>query len=201
MANPIRIVQLSDTHFLEEGATPEGGHSYDTDAAYEAVLAYMGDHSDLDMVVVTGDVADHGRAAQYRKASAAFARLEVPVNICPGNHDFVDAFQAGVGTIHRTFRFPCAMTKNTPGIGLRFWMSMRSFVDLVVGTPTSLTSTRLPVGQSLSPRPSRTTSASILRHGCRRAIDPMSSHPMAQSRVRYIWLMTSGGPESLSAGP
>ncbi len=97
MADTIRIAQLSDTHFLEEGASPEGGHSYDTDAAFEAVLGHLGDHSSLDMVVVTGDVADHGRADQYRKASSAFSRMQAPVNICPGNHDFDSAFHAGVG--------------------------------------------------------------------------------------------------------
>jgi 3',5'-cyclic AMP phosphodiesterase CpdA len=49
------------------------------------------------MVVVTGDIADHGRAAQYRKAADAFARFQVPVNVCPGNHDFDLAFTAGLG--------------------------------------------------------------------------------------------------------
>ncbi len=97
MSDPIRIAQLSDTHFLEEGAQPEGGGSYDTAEAYESVFAHLGDHADLDMVVVTGDVADHGRPEQYRKASAAFARLQAPVNVCPGNHDFDHAFHAGVG--------------------------------------------------------------------------------------------------------
>ncbi|MEZ5230557.1 MAG: metallophosphoesterase, partial [Acidimicrobiales bacterium] len=51
----------------------------------------------LDLVVVTGDVADHGRAEQYRKAAAAFSRFDVPVNACPGNHDFDLAFAAGIG--------------------------------------------------------------------------------------------------------
>ncbi len=97
MADMIRIAQLSDTHFLEQGALPEGGHTYDIDAAFEAVLADLGDHPDLDMVVVTGDIADQGLAIQYRKASAAFSRLPAPVNVCPGNHDFDRAFQAGVG--------------------------------------------------------------------------------------------------------
>lgn len=97
MSSAIRIVQLSDTHFLEDGAQPEGGHGYDIDAAFEAVLADLGDHGHLDMVVVTGDIADNGRPEQYRKAANAFARLQAPVNVCPGNHDFEVAFRAGVG--------------------------------------------------------------------------------------------------------
>ena len=34
----IRIGQLSDTHFLEDGAEPEGGFAYDTGAAFQITL-------------------------------------------------------------------------------------------------------------------------------------------------------------------
>lgn len=97
MASTVRIVQLSDTHFLEDGADPVGGHAYNTDDAFDAVMNHMGDHSALDLVVVTGDIADHGRSAQYDKAAAAFSRFDVPVNTCPGNHDFDVTFTAGLG--------------------------------------------------------------------------------------------------------
>lgn len=97
MAATIRIVQLSDTHFLEEGADPEGGHAYDTDAAFEAVLGDIGDQSGLDLVVVTGDIADHGRVGQYQKAATQLSRFSVPVNACPGNHDFDKTFTAAFG--------------------------------------------------------------------------------------------------------
>ena len=66
MNDPIRIVQLSDTHFLEDGAEPEGGVAYNTDEAFEAIFDHIGKHENLDLVVVTGDVADHGRRAQYQ---------------------------------------------------------------------------------------------------------------------------------------
>ncbi len=97
MTSPVHIAQLSDTHFLEDGKEPEGGHGYDTDAAFEAVVDHLGDHEHLDLVVVTGDVADHGRPAQYRKAADAFARFQAPVNVCPGNHDLDTPFTAGIG--------------------------------------------------------------------------------------------------------
>ncbi|MEL6980919.1 MAG: metallophosphoesterase [Actinomycetota bacterium] len=101
MTSTVRIAQLSDTHFLEDGEAPEGGHAYDTDEAFEAVADHLGgrvaDHGELDLVVVTGDVADHGRPAQYRKAADAFARLQAPVAVCPGNHDFDVPFTAGIG--------------------------------------------------------------------------------------------------------
>lgn len=96
-AATVRVVQLSDTHFLEDGEMPEGGHAYDTDDAFESVLGHLGDHAHLDLITVTGDIADHGRPAQYRKAADAFARLQAPVVVCPGNHDFDEAFHAGIG--------------------------------------------------------------------------------------------------------
>ncbi len=94
MANALRVGQLSDTHFLEPGAEPEGTHAYDTLAAFDAVLADMGRH-ELDLVVVTGDIADHGRSEQYEIAAGAFERLPAPVHACPGNHDFDDPLRAG----------------------------------------------------------------------------------------------------------
>jgi 3',5'-cyclic AMP phosphodiesterase CpdA len=58
------------------------------------VLADIGGH-ELDLVVVTGDIADHGRPGEYEIAADAFARLPVPVYVCPGNHDFDAPFRAG----------------------------------------------------------------------------------------------------------
>ncbi len=105
----IRVAQLSDTHFLEAGAEPEGGHAYHTGEAFDAVLDHLGAGTeagadlDLDLVVVTGDVADHGRTEQYRLAADALSRIPAPVNVCPGNHDADIPFGAsmarpGVGT-------------------------------------------------------------------------------------------------------
>lgn len=92
----VRIGQLSDTHFLEPGHDPEGGFAYDTGAAYEAVLEDLA-ADELDLVAITGDIADHGRPAQYRRAGDAFARIPHPVNVLAGNHDQDAAFTAGIG--------------------------------------------------------------------------------------------------------
>ncbi len=94
---PIRIAQLSDTHFLEGGEEPEGGFAYNTGEAFEAVRDHLHQHEPQDLVVVTGDVADHGRAAQYVLAAEAFSELNMPVNVCPGNHDQDTAFTTGMG--------------------------------------------------------------------------------------------------------
>ena len=93
----IRIGQLSDTHFVEPGEPPEGGFSYDIAEAFGAVRDHMHAGPDLDFVVITGDVADHGRPAQYRVALEAFEQLPGPVHVTPGNHDQDAAFQVGMG--------------------------------------------------------------------------------------------------------
>ena len=89
-------MQLSDTHFLEPGEAPEGGFAYDTSDAFDAVLAHVQRGGGHDLVAVTGDVADHGRATQYRIAADAFERFDAPVNVCPGNHDADAVFTASV---------------------------------------------------------------------------------------------------------
>ena len=93
----IRVAQLSDTHFLEEGAIAEGGFAYDTGQAFEAVRDHLTNYRPHDLIVVTGDIADHGRAEQYQRAANAFAQLDAPVNVCLGNHDQDLAFTMGMG--------------------------------------------------------------------------------------------------------
>lgn len=92
MNDVFRVAQLSDTHFLTPGRDPEGGHGYDTSAAFDAVLDDLG-RQDVDLIVVTGDIADHGDPDEYEIASAAFARLSSPVFVCPGNHDLDQSFR------------------------------------------------------------------------------------------------------------
>jgi Icc protein len=72
------LAHVSDTHL-------DGGpHSAERAAR---VMAYLdGLPGPLDAVVVTGDIADAGRPAEYAAARAAFASSR-PVLTCPGNHD------------------------------------------------------------------------------------------------------------------
>ena len=92
-----QIVQLSDTHFIEPGAPSEGSYGNDIGEAFEAVAAAMAALPAPDLVVVTGDVADHGRVEQYRIAAEALASLPAPVNAVPGNHDNDVEFTVGMG--------------------------------------------------------------------------------------------------------
>lgn len=91
-----RVVQFSDTHFSTPGYRSHGGFGYDTDAAWEAVLAHAfnGDEPQCDYAVVTGDIADNGRTDEYEIAARQLGRIPIPVNICSGNHDFQVPFDA-----------------------------------------------------------------------------------------------------------
>ncbi len=76
-----------------------------------------------DVLVVTGDVADHGTAEEYVGARAWLDRWPGVVAVCPGNHDARDAFVAGLG-------LPARSVVETGGY--RFLM-LDSLVDAVDG--------------------------------------------------------------------
>ncbi|NBE99648.1 phosphodiesterase [Nonomuraea sp. KC401] len=75
----IVIAHLSDIHI---GATP------DAVARADRVMRYLDalPQDDLDAVLVTGDIADHGLAEEYERARRVLTSRHV-VLTCPGNHD------------------------------------------------------------------------------------------------------------------
>ncbi len=78
------IAHLSDTHI------DDGERSVERTAA---VMRYLEDLPyDLDAVLITGDVADHGLPAEYERARELFTSRH-PVLVCPGNHDDRAAFR------------------------------------------------------------------------------------------------------------
>ncbi|NUR01021.1 MAG: phosphodiesterase [Streptomyces sp.] len=80
----IVIAHLSDPHI---DAEPRSA------ARTRAVMAYLENLEwDLDAVLVTGDIADHGLPEEYERARGLLASRH-PVLICPGNHDDRAAFR------------------------------------------------------------------------------------------------------------
>ncbi|MFE1444045.1 metallophosphoesterase [Streptomyces sp. NPDC058739] len=80
----IVIAHLSDTHL---DSTPR---SVDRT---RAVMRYLDDlPHDLDLVLVTGDITDHGLPEEYEEARRVFSSRH-PVMLCPGNHDRRQAFR------------------------------------------------------------------------------------------------------------
>lgn len=99
----ILIAHISDLHF--------NGSEHHADRI-RAVLRHLdGLTADLDAVLVTGDITDHGLPAEYAEAHETL-RSRHPLFLCPGNHDARSPFRQGllgepagdapVNTVHRT---------------------------------------------------------------------------------------------------
>ncbi len=80
------IAQITDTHLSDvNAADPKFG------ARAENLRACITDINDLDplpdAVIHTGDITQHGRAAEFAHARALLQTLEAPLYVTPGNRD------------------------------------------------------------------------------------------------------------------
>jgi 3',5'-cyclic-AMP phosphodiesterase len=86
------LAHLSDLHFGQDE-----GDGRDAERALRRARRCVGYVNDLpgevDAVLVTGDLADHGAPEEYRAARELLATLRFPVLACPGNHDDRIAYQ------------------------------------------------------------------------------------------------------------
>lgn len=87
------IAQMSDPHlsFRSDHAEPDG------EAALQRAVAHLNQLPVLpDVVLVTGDCAEHGSAPEYARVRDVLADLKAPTYVVPGNHDdrarLLDAF-------------------------------------------------------------------------------------------------------------
>lgn len=80
------LLQLSDTHIREPGRLAYG--RIDTAPYLRQAVASIGRLAQRpDAVVITGDLTDFGRAAEYDHLRALLEPLALPVYLMPGNHD------------------------------------------------------------------------------------------------------------------
>lgn len=110
------VAHVSDTHFGNDDQDPRAR----ADAVMEHLLA-MDPRPDL--LLVSGDVADHGLPEEYAAARAWLDRWPGPSAVCPGNHDVRTAFVDGLGLPARSV---------VEVAGSRFLM-LDSLVDAVDG--------------------------------------------------------------------
>lgn len=96
-----RILHLSDTHVSATGPDEEG---VDGLAALGQMLHDVRHLPDLDLVVVSGDVADDGSkegCVAVRDSVGAFAAARgIPHVYCTGNHDERGGFSSALGSGH-----------------------------------------------------------------------------------------------------
>lgn len=80
------LLQLSDTHIREPGRLAYG--RIDTAPYLRQAVAAIGRLPQRpDAVVITGDLTDFGRAAEYDHLRALLEPLTMPIYLMPGNHD------------------------------------------------------------------------------------------------------------------
>ena len=83
----IAIAQVSDVHL---DGSPERARR-----ARAVMDRLRAGRAPLDAVLVTGDIADHGRPSEYQEARSILS-APCPVLFLPGNHDERDAFRRGL---------------------------------------------------------------------------------------------------------
>ncbi len=118
------VAHVSDSHFGHE----LGEAADRMRRVLDAILAM---DPQPDVLVHTGDVADHGFPEEYAQALQVLSVWDGPLAICPGNHDvrtpYVEAFLGGATGASRGW----ANRSHTVG-GTRFLM-LDSLVDAVDG--------------------------------------------------------------------
>lgn len=86
-----KILILTDLHITDQDDKIVG---LDPFARAQQVLAQAArDHSDIDHLVLTGDLTHHGRSSQYARLRDLLCDVPWPVTFMLGNHDNRDAFK------------------------------------------------------------------------------------------------------------
>ena len=83
------ILQLSDPHIGASDGDPEGDLARAVARARELAPA-------PDVVLVSGDLTEHGEPGEYARVHESLAPLGAPVLALPGNHDDSATLRGGV---------------------------------------------------------------------------------------------------------
>jgi 3',5'-cyclic AMP phosphodiesterase CpdA len=83
------IAQITDVHLGFEPNDPDEPNLQRLKATLSAILA---SRPRPDLLLVTGDLTEHGDAASYQRLRGLLADLPLPAHLCLGNHDARAAF-------------------------------------------------------------------------------------------------------------
>src|SRR5262245_31882292 len=101
----MRLLQLSDPHVRVPGDPLSG--RVDTlpylERAAEAVAKFQ---PRPDVVLITGDLIDTLVIEEYRHAAKALSRIDLPLFVLPGNHDYRDGMREVLGQYLRPQPIP-----------------------------------------------------------------------------------------------
>lgn len=90
----LRLLQITDCHLGERVGEQLAG--MDTDASLDYVLGQIqaeyrcSEGNRADLLLATGDLANHGTKAAYERLQEKLATLPMPAAWLPGNHDEID---------------------------------------------------------------------------------------------------------------
>lgn len=86
-----KLLVFTDLHLVSEGDDIIG---LDPAARFREGLEHaLAQHPDAVRLVIMGDLAHHGRTAQYKRLNALMANVAMPVTYMMGNHDNRDVFR------------------------------------------------------------------------------------------------------------
>lgn len=90
----MKIIQITDTHLMPSGVVVNG---VDPEQQLRAAVADIVErHADADLLVMTGDLGNHGDPQAYALLRDILAPVPFPVRLLLGNHDdrpnFIEAF-------------------------------------------------------------------------------------------------------------
>jgi 3',5'-cyclic AMP phosphodiesterase CpdA len=86
------IAHLSDPHVRANGELYQG--VVDSNAQFAAAVAHVNTLDPRpDLILLSGDLVDHGHADEYAMLARLLASLDVPALAIPGNHDEREAFR------------------------------------------------------------------------------------------------------------
>jgi 3',5'-cyclic AMP phosphodiesterase CpdA len=90
----VTLAHVSDTHIGQDHNGDGGARAL---RRAQLVVDYLNAmRGEVDGVLLTGDIADHGTPDEYRVVRELLATLRFPVLSCPGNHDERVAYQTAL---------------------------------------------------------------------------------------------------------
>lgn len=94
----LKIIVLSDLHIVPEGKL---SHGLDTTERLETGIAFVNKHhGDADLIVLAGDLADHGEKEAYVRLQNSIKGFAKPPVLTLGNHDSSAVFKEQFGDAH-----------------------------------------------------------------------------------------------------
>ncbi|WP_417329651.1 phosphodiesterase [Halomonas cupida] len=90
------FIQLTDTHIVAEGQLAYGRS--ETAGPLRQAIATLNDQlpaiTEVECVIVTGDLTDHGSEQEYKRFRCIMDVLALPYLVLPGNHDHRERLRA-----------------------------------------------------------------------------------------------------------